>query len=55
MSSSKLKTSGTSIDKTSAISPVKFPIVGIGASAGGLEALEQFLGKNVKSRRRKST
>ncbi|MCK7537179.1 MAG: hypothetical protein MZV63_42535 [Marinilabiliales bacterium] len=23
----------------------KFPIVGIGASAGGLEALEQFLGK----------
>ena len=24
---------------------VSFPIVGIGASAGGLEALEQFLGR----------
>ena len=31
----------TSIMST-AKSPVKFPVVGIGASAGGLEALEQF-------------
>jgi len=30
--------------KTSHRSTVSFPIVGIGASAGGLEALEQFLG-----------
>jgi two-component system CheB/CheR fusion protein len=30
--------------KTSAIDDGKFPIIGIGASAGGLEALEQFLG-----------
>lgn len=30
--------------KASVISPAKFPIVGIGASAGGLEALEHFLG-----------
>jgi two-component system CheB/CheR fusion protein len=29
--------------KTSGLETVKFPIVGIGASAGGLEALEQFL------------
>ena len=26
-----------------------FPVVGIGASAGGLEALEQFLLKHMKS------
>jgi hypothetical protein len=29
---------------TMAKSPAKFPVVGIGASAGGLEALEQFFG-----------
>jgi len=29
--------------KTSVRSTEKFPIIGIGASAGGLEALEQFL------------
>ncbi|PWD98352.1 chemotaxis protein CheB [Marinilabilia rubra] len=34
------------MDKASDIKSGKFPIVGIGASAGGLEALEQFL-KNV--------
>lgn len=31
-------------EKNDRIDPSKFPIVGIGASAGGLEALEQFLG-----------
>jgi two-component system CheB/CheR fusion protein len=31
-------------EKTTDIQDIKFPIVGIGASAGGLEALEQFLG-----------
>lgn len=31
-------------EKASVKSPAKFPIVGIGASAGGLEALELFLG-----------
>src|SRR5450759_4875077 len=31
-------------EKTSDLNIGKFPIVGIGASAGGLEALEQFLG-----------
>jgi two-component system CheB/CheR fusion protein len=31
-------------DKTDSSIPSQFPIVGIGASAGGLEALEQFLG-----------
>jgi two-component system CheB/CheR fusion protein len=34
----------TAKEKNSAVSFEKFPIVGIGASAGGLEALEQFLG-----------
>ena len=36
---------GTSLKaQISELDPDKFPIVGIGASAGGLEALEQFLG-----------
>ena len=35
-----LKREGTNSD----LSAMNFPIVGIGASAGGLEALEQFLG-----------
>jgi two-component system CheB/CheR fusion protein len=39
-----LKAPVTSKEKVSVISPARFPIVGIGASAGGLEALEQFLG-----------
>jgi len=33
----------TSKEKTSVKDPRKFPIVCLGASAGGLEALEQFL------------
>ncbi len=44
MNSEKLIKSLTSIKKAPGPSPDKFPIVGIGASAGGLEALEQFLG-----------
>jgi two-component system, chemotaxis family, CheB/CheR fusion protein len=40
----KQKLADPSNDKTSVLSPGLFPIVGIGASAGGLEALEQFLG-----------
>jgi len=41
--SKKLKPTVSSIEKTSNSDTGKFPIVGIGASAGGLEALEQFL------------
>jgi two-component system CheB/CheR fusion protein len=40
----KLKSKISSKEKTSGLDSVPFPIVGIGASAGGLEALEQFLG-----------
>ena len=40
----KLKQVISSKGKTADINISKFPIVGIGASAGGLEALEQFLG-----------
>ena len=40
----KLKTTVSSKEKTSDSDAGQFPIVGIGASAGGLEALEQFLG-----------
>jgi len=40
----KSKTTIPSKGKTSDQDPDLFPIVGIGASAGGLEALEQFLG-----------
>jgi two-component system CheB/CheR fusion protein len=42
------KTPSKTIPRQVAVAPVKaaFPIIGIGASAGGLEALEQFL-KNV--------
>ncbi len=40
----KLKSTTSSKEKTSDLNTGKFPIVGIGASAGGLEALEQFLG-----------
>ncbi len=39
-----LKTKVSSKVKTPDLNSGKFPIVGIGASAGGLEALEQFLG-----------
>jgi len=35
--------------KTDELNKAKFPIVGIGASAGGLEALEQFLGNVPKN------
>jgi two-component system, chemotaxis family, CheB/CheR fusion protein len=34
---------GLRLEKSNPIAAVSFPIVGIGASAGGLEALEQFL------------
>jgi two-component system CheB/CheR fusion protein len=40
----KAKTTSPSIKKDSATKRSLFPIVGIGASAGGLEALEQLLG-----------
>jgi two-component system CheB/CheR fusion protein len=40
----KPKTTAPSRQKTSELVPGKFPIAAIGASAGGLEALEQFLG-----------
>jgi two-component system, chemotaxis family, CheB/CheR fusion protein len=40
----KLKPTVSSKEKTSDLNTGHFPIVGIGASAGGLEALEQFLG-----------
>ncbi|MBE3140370.1 MAG: chemotaxis protein CheB, partial [Thermoplasmata archaeon] len=40
----KLKLTVSSKEKTSDSDTGPFPIVGIGASAGGLEALEQFLG-----------
>jgi len=40
----KLKSIASSEEKISDPDTVQFPIVGIGASAGGLEALEQFLG-----------
>jgi two-component system CheB/CheR fusion protein len=40
----KLKSIPSSKEKISDLDTVRFPIVGIGASAGGLEALEQFLG-----------
>jgi two-component system CheB/CheR fusion protein len=40
----KLKSKVSSKEKTSGLNSGQFPIVGIGASAGGLEALEQFLG-----------
>jgi two-component system CheB/CheR fusion protein len=42
----KKKPERVSPEKTSPLTPTApFPIVGIGASAGGLEALEQFLGQ----------
>ena len=44
MISGKLKSKVTSAEKHSESEKGKFPIVCIGASAGGLEALEQFLG-----------
>ncbi len=40
----KPKPTGLSKEKASDLDTGQFPIVGIGASAGGLEALEQFLG-----------
>ena len=44
MSPRKLKSTNSSKEKTSGKAITRFPIVCIGASAGGLEALEQFLG-----------
>ena len=44
MKTRKLKSKVSSKEKTSDSDTGQFPIVGIGASAGGLEALEQFLG-----------
>ncbi|MCX6285044.1 MAG: PAS domain-containing protein [Bacteroidetes bacterium] len=44
MSPKQLKSAISSKAQISELDPDKFPIVGIGASAGGLEALEQFLG-----------
>lgn len=44
MKPKKLKSTVSSKEIISALDPGKFPIVGIGASAGGLDALEQFLG-----------
>ncbi|MCX6234077.1 MAG: PAS domain-containing protein [Bacteroidetes bacterium] len=44
MKPKKLKSTVSSKEKTSDLDNSQFPIVGIGASAGGLEALEQFLG-----------
>ncbi|WP_291860117.1 chemotaxis protein CheB, partial [Marinilabilia sp.] len=46
MRTKKTKQAIESKDKTPDLKPGKMPIVGIGASAGGLEALELFL-KNV--------
>ncbi len=46
MNTKKIKQAITSKQKAPDLKSVKVPIVGIGASAGGLEALEQFL-KNV--------
>jgi two-component system CheB/CheR fusion protein len=40
----KLKSTVSVKEKTPEAETARFPIVGIGASAGGLEALEQFLG-----------
>ncbi len=44
MNSTKPKATISSEEKTSDLNTRLFPIVGIGASAGGLEAFEQFLG-----------
>jgi two-component system CheB/CheR fusion protein len=44
MNTSKFKSIGPLKEKTTNVANAKFPIVCIGASAGGLEALEQFLG-----------
>lgn len=44
--SNKVKSKVVAQDKNSTPDQASFPVVGIGASAGGLEALEQFL-KNV--------
>ena len=46
MKTKKIKPAGSSVKKPAGLKTKKFPIVGIGASAGGLEALELFL-KNV--------
>ncbi len=44
MNSRKVKSTESSTKKNAFLDSSQFPIVGIGASAGGLEALEQFLG-----------
>lgn len=43
-STKKVVQAARRIGGISPVAPVAFPIVGLGASAGGLEALEQFLG-----------
>jgi len=43
MKPEKLKPTGSLKENTSELNTSHFPIVGIGASAGGLEALEQFI------------
>jgi len=45
----KPKSTITPNKETAGLNTVKFPIVGIGASAGGLEALEQFLSNVPKN------
>ncbi|HER10086.1 MAG TPA: PAS domain S-box protein [Bacteroides sp.] len=49
MESKKTKPADSSIEKKPGSEARKFPVVGIGASAGGLEALEQFLGNVPKN------
>ncbi len=44
MKTKKIKSAALSFKKDSVTNITQFPIVGIGASAGGLEALEQLLG-----------
>ncbi len=44
MKSDKIKSRPSKEEKSSDSDKILFPIVGIGASAGGLEALEQFFG-----------
>ena len=48
MKTKKLSTGSSDDAPNSGKEKVEFPIVGIGASAGGLEALEQFFGHMIK-------
>jgi len=49
LESKKTKPADSSNEKKPGSEALKFPIVGIGASAGGLEALDQFLGNVPKN------